>query len=72
MKLSKIILLLIAASLFAQELVIKTDVRLVVVNVSVRDRAGNLVTDLKKKISSCSRTTSARSDLRAEDLNNDY
>src|SRR6185295_3034794 len=49
LKPGRVILLLIAASLFAQELVIKTDVRLVVVNVSVRDRAGNLVTDLKKE-----------------------
>src|SRR6185295_17980554 len=49
LKPGRVILLLIAASLFAQELVIKTDVRLVVVNVSVRDRAGNLVTNLTKE-----------------------
>src|SRR5437868_5195646 len=48
MKLSKVILLLVAASLFAQDVTFKSDVRLIVVNVSVRDRAGNLITNLKK------------------------
>jgi hypothetical protein len=43
------LLLLIAASLFAQDVTFKSDVRLVVVNVSVRDRAGNLVTNLTKE-----------------------
>jgi len=44
-----VIFLLVAASLFAQELVIKTDVRLIVVNVAVRDKSGNLITNLKKE-----------------------
>src|SRR6185369_5814776 len=48
MKLSKVILLLVAASLFAQDVTFKSDVRLIVVNVSVRDHAGNLITNLKK------------------------
>src|SRR5882724_6466518 len=48
-KLSRVIFLLVAASLFAQELVIKTDVRLIVVNVAVRDKSGNLITNLKKE-----------------------
>src|SRR6266478_847947 len=46
---TKPLLLLIAASLFAQDPIFKSDVRLIVVNVSVRDKSGNLVTNLKKE-----------------------
>jgi VWFA-related protein len=45
----KPILLLLAASLFAQEVTFKTETKLVVVNVSVKDKSGKPVTTLKKE-----------------------
>ena len=44
----KPILLLMAASLFAQEVTFKTETKLVVVNVTVKDKQGKPITSLKK------------------------
>ncbi len=45
----KTLFLLLAASLFAQEVTFKTETKLVVVNVSVKDKSGKPVTTLKKE-----------------------
>ena len=45
----KPILLLVAASLFAQEVTFKTETKLVVVNVTVKDKQGKPLTSLKKE-----------------------
>jgi len=47
-KIMKPILLLMAASLFAQEVTFKTETKLVVVNVTVKDKQGKPITSLKK------------------------
>jgi len=41
-------LLFLAASLFAQEVTFKTETKLVVVNVTVKDKGGKPITSLKK------------------------
>src|SRR6185503_10586512 len=45
----KPILLLVAASLFAQEVTFKTETKLVIVNVSVKGKDGKPITSLKKE-----------------------
>jgi hypothetical protein len=45
----KPILLLVAASLFAQEVTFKTETKLVVVNVSIKGKDGKPLTSLKKE-----------------------
>ena len=45
----KPILLLVAASLFAQEVTFKTETKLVIVNVTVKDKQGKPITSLKKE-----------------------
>src|SRR5690349_10875324 len=45
----KSLLLLIAASLFAQEVTFKTETKLVIVNVSIKDKQGKPITTLKKE-----------------------
>jgi VWFA-related protein len=45
----KLLLILIAASLFAQEVTFKTETKLVIVNVSIKDKQGKPMTTLKKE-----------------------
>jgi VWFA-related protein len=48
-RVTKVLLLLMAASLFAQEVTFKTETKLVVVNVTVKDKQGKPITSLKKE-----------------------
>ncbi|HEY2844571.1 MAG TPA: VWA domain-containing protein, partial [Bryobacteraceae bacterium] len=45
----KSLLLLLAASLFAQEVTFKTETKLVIVNVTIKDKQGKPITNLKKE-----------------------